>query len=247
MGLLGVILITAIVTIVGGGIAYLIYLKTKPKRMTWIADIYQRGQGTLQRADKDKKKIGIVLNELKYYGTDVLRREETKPGVTNYILVKMKKTTPAPDADCVENRESGKRVIVLYDGDTCTLLKKGYDEETSSMIFTPMPYDDMTMIKNELIQRQERFKPAKDIITAITPWVVAGIMALALVGGMYLYGEGIIKSSKNFENGQIQLADAVEKQGEMTREGMIALAGEIQQVKKEQLGKQDTPKAPMIE
>ena len=68
---MGVILtavsVTAAVTIIGGGLGYFLYLRTRPKKETWSARIYQLGEGVREpRINKEGKIISnLRLNDLR--------------------------------------------------------------------------------------------------------------------------------------------------------------------------------------
>lgn len=245
MALLQIILWTAAVTIIGGGSGYLLWLKSRPKKITWKAKIYQLSEG-VKPPTKDKKGnivSNISISELKPYATDILERVEKKPGITVYRLIHLNKTTPAVTADNIIRWGDTQEVHVLYDGESCTLLKQGYDNLTGSIIFHPLPYDDVTMIKNEMAIRKDRLQEKKDILTAITPWVVAGIMAITLMGMAYLMVEGFVKISENLEDSVKYQADQQVKAAEITRAGMSELAGQVYNVQEDNnLGKQNINK-----
>ena len=202
MGLLNIIIIIVIITIVGGGGGYLIWLYTRPKKETWIAKIYQLGKG-VREPIKDKK--GNIVSELKVqdlipFAKDILYKIDKEHGTTYYELQKLKKTTPSPEDGTVDYWGKGKReVSVLYQKDGCTLLKKGYDKTTGEVIFDPLPHSRVNIIKGEMGLRKDRLHSSKDILTAITPWIVAGICIVGLIGISYIQSEAYIKVSENLK------------------------------------------------
>jgi len=221
VNLLVTIGVTAGVTIVGGGLAYLIYLKTRPKKETWNAKIYQLQEGVRQPFVRDEKGKILIdkatkkpllkplkLQNLTPYARDVLEKVHKEPGITVYRLQKLHKTTPAPDAGCVEYWGEGrKEVTILKSQEGFTLLRKGYDKETGEVIFDPLSHSRINLIKQEMAIRKDRLHKEKDIIAAITPWVVAGILALSLVAIAYLLVNGFVSISQN-------LKDATDAYGE---------------------------------
>ena len=62
--ILNAVIGTVIVTLLGGGIAYFLWLKTRPKKETWIARVWRLGEGIRQPLI-DKK--GNMLSELKLH------------------------------------------------------------------------------------------------------------------------------------------------------------------------------------
>ena len=202
MGLITIIVISAIVAIIGGGGGYLAWIVTRPKKQTWKAKIYQLGKGV--REPKEDKK-GNIISDLKVqdlipYSMDILHKIDKEHGVTNYELQKLKKTTPAPEDGTVDYWGKGKReVSVLYHKDGCTLLKKGYNKITGEIIFDPLPHSRVNIIKGEMGLRQDRLHEKRDILEAISPWIIAGILMFGLIGIAYVMGEAMIKVSENLK------------------------------------------------
>ena len=182
--------------IVGGGGGYLIWIITRPKKQTWIAKVYQLGKG-VREPQIDKK--GDIISELKLrdlhpYSKAILQKIDKEHGTTYYELQKLKKTTPAPEDGTVEYWGKGKKeVSVLYHKDGCTLLKKGYDKTIGEIVFDPLPHSRVNIIKGEMGLRKNRLHEKKDILEAITPWIVAGICIMGLIGIAYIQGEAYIK------------------------------------------------------
>ena len=198
-----IILATIFVTIVGGGIAYLIYVQTRPKKEVWKAKVYQLGEGvTPPKTDKDGNILSdISLKDLIPYARDKLEKVEKAHGVIIYRLQKLNKATPAVESGVVDYwGKDYKEVNVLLHKGGCTLLKKGYDFVGGGLIFNPLSHSRINLIKSEMAIRKDRLQKEKDILQAITPWVVAGIMALALVAIAYVMISGFVKISDNLES-----------------------------------------------
>jgi len=87
----------------------------------------------------------------------------------------------------------------LYQKDGCTLLRKGYDKTIGEVIFDPLPHSRVNIIKGEMGLRQGRLHEKKDILEAISPWIVAGIIMMGLIGIAYIQGEAYIKVSENLK------------------------------------------------
>ena len=201
VNLIGLVITVIIVIGVGGGGAYIIWLKTRPKKITWTADVYQLGEGIRPPIKDQKGNIisELRLSDLKPYTTDVIEKIEKEPGITIYRLIKLNKTVPEVLADTVDYwGEKNKRVSVLLDGDTCTLLKKGYDRD-SGLIFNPMPHDRINMIMGQMSIRKDRLHKEKDILQAITPFIVIGISIMGLVAVVWIGIEGLIAVSDNIK------------------------------------------------
>jgi len=203
VNLLYVILATLFVSVTGGGVAYLIYVKTRPKKETWKAKIYQLGKGvTSPEKDKDGNIISDVsLKDLIPYATDTLEKVEKAHGITIYRLQKLNKATPAVESGVVDYWGAGnKEVHVLLEKGGCTLLRKGYDYKSGGIVFNPLTHSRINLIKSELAIRKDRLQKEKDILQAITPWIVAGIMVLGLVAIAYVMISGFVKISDNLES-----------------------------------------------
>jgi hypothetical protein len=202
---IGTIIILAIVIFVilavGGGIGFWIWIASRPKKMTWDALIYQVGEGVIQKAKyKGKNIVNYKLSDLVPYTKDVIEKIEKKSGATYYWLQKLKKPVPVVTADCVEVWTQKEKVVrVLLEEDTCTLLKSGYDRITGSMLFRPMPHDRLNMIKTELSERKARIENTKDVLAAITPFVVVGIAMLGLVSIAYFIGQAGVQIAESLE------------------------------------------------
>ena len=104
MATIWIVIGTVIFMCAGGGLGYLIFLKTRPKKETWNARIYQLGEGVREpKRDKEGKIItDIKLQDLKPYGKDILEKVEKGKGITVWRLQKLNKTTPAVEGDVVE-------------------------------------------------------------------------------------------------------------------------------------------------
>ena len=83
-----------IVVVLGGGLGYLLFFKSRPKSQHWIAKCYQISDGIRPPIkDKDGKIIlDIKLNDLVPYTMDKIVKIERKSGTT-YRLQKLKINT----------------------------------------------------------------------------------------------------------------------------------------------------------
>jgi len=215
VNLVGLVIGTLVVCIVGGSIGYLLWLKTRPAKETWHAKIYQLSDGIRPPRTKDGVIVGdIPLQDLRPYATDVLEKVEKDKGIIVYRLQKLNKATPAVESDVVEYWGEGKREIsVLMHKGGCTLLKKGYDKESGEAIFDPLPHSRINLIKSEMAIRKDRLAKEKDILQAITPWIVTGICMLGLVAIAYVQINGYIQISEDLEATSDNMAAVAEKIG----------------------------------
>lgn len=232
--------VTFIVLFLGGGAFFWLYLKTRPKKVTWIAKCYQLGEGVIPEVKDKKGRIisDLQLNDMKPYATDTLERKEIEHGVTIHRLVKQNLSTGAVTADHVDNWGEGKNEVnVLIHKGQATILKKGYDTKTGNAIFRPMPRERIELLKSEIATKKERLNKEKDILQAITPWIVTGILVLGMVAIAYFHSKGLIESSKNNKDAAQLIADADKQRVEREREMLIEVFGQAEQ--KTQLGIQD--------
>jgi len=213
VNILAIVLGTVVVSGLGMAIGYLIWLKTRPKKMTWKARVYQPGKGIRPLITKDGKPVSkIRLVDLKPYTKDVIEKVERSPGITVYQLVKLEKSVPAVTTDAVEFwGEKEKEVSVLLEDENATILTKGYDKETGNLIFRPMPHSRINMIKGEVATRKDRLRREKSLLEAVTPFVVAGILAVSLFAIAYIIINGFVQMSENISNSQ-QIASANNKE-----------------------------------
>lgn len=229
MGLIiNVIIATFVVFGLGGGGFYLLYLKTRPKKETWTARIYRLGEGIREPEVKDGKVISkLRLQDLQPYALDILEKVEKAPGITIFKLQKIHKTTPAVEGDVVDYWGEGKKeVSVLIHKGQCTLLRRGYDRESGELIFNPLPHSRINLIKSEMAIRKDRLQKEKDIMQAISPWIVTGICMLGLVAIAYTMISGFIEMSEHFENAVID-SDATLLKIEQMKQGQIQIPHDL--------------------
>ena len=91
--------LTALVMAVAGGLGYLVWLKTRPKKEFWNAKVYRLSEGV--RASKNSK---FELKDLVPYARDVLEKVDKKEG--------------GPTEDTVPLRISSKVIKVSLDFST---------------------------------------------------------------------------------------------------------------------------------
>lgn len=210
--IVGAVIFTVIISGLGGGTAWYVWIKSRKKKETWNAKIYQLGDGIkINLKDKNGKEItSVKLQDLKPLGKDVLEKIEKEPGITVYRLQKRNRVTQEVSSSYVEYwSPEDKEVDVLFHEGSFTLMKKGYDTLTGQQIFSPMPLSRINMMKSEMAIRKDRLIKEKDILQAITPWIVAGMALLTLVSIFYLGVQGMVQISAN-------LKEAFENAGRIT-------------------------------
>jgi len=233
VSMLIVIGISAAIVAIGGSIGYFFWLYTRPKKETWKAIIYEASEST-------RSEDGLTLHDLTPYGKDIIEKIEHEEGGTIYRLKKINKPLPGVDGNIVEYwGKENKNIYVLKQNDTYTTLKRGYDDK-KGLVFQPMPHSKVNLIKSEIILRKNRLKKEKDILEAITPWIIFGIAMITLVALVYIITEGYIKISENLRYASESMADSLDR----VREYQINQSQTIVQ-----LGKQpaQTPSYPLVE
>jgi hypothetical protein len=199
---LGIVASLFVLTIFGGGGGYLIWLKIKPKKETYLAYIYQITEGKRFAKDKNGKIVGEVeLKDLRPFSTDVLEKVDEDKGITRYRLQKLGKPTNAISSNTVENWGPKKKIVrVLYHEGNCTLLECGYDEKTGQQIYNPVPYDRINQMKDEMHERKSRFqKDSKSVLEAVLPYVAILGAFVMIFSIAYLMTNGLITMSETLE------------------------------------------------
>lgn len=233
----GLALTLFLVLVIGSGVGYFFWLLTRPKKMTWIAYIYQLGEGIKSKeVDLQGDDVtNIKLKDLKPYIKDVLERIEPEPGYTIYRLRRLNKTCPAPSGDTIENwGDKQRHVNVLLHKDGCTLLKKGYDM-AGDQIFHPLSYETTNMIQHEVILKKSRLIKERDILQSITPWIVTAISIIGLIAVSYLLTQSWLEINQQVTEAQKYQADTyyaaamvyADVLGEMNMENRVNLSGRI--------------------
>jgi len=204
MNIWAIVIGTVLFTVVAGGLGYFLWLKTRPKKETWNAKVYQLGEGV--RPPKIDKKTGQVISDLQLqdlipYAKDVVEKIVKQPGITIYRLQKINKVCPAVESSFVEHwGEGNNEVSCLLQGDEIFLLKKGFDKVTGTQVVEPISQSKMNLIKGEMAIRKDRLTNNKDILTSITPWIVAAIAMIGLVMLAYVTVSGFIEISENMKD-----------------------------------------------
>ena len=218
MNIILIIGVTLVVVFAGGGLAYLLWILTRPKKMVWRAKIYEIGQGSI------KKDSGYSVKDLHPVGVDILEKITPDFGMVVYRLQRLNKTTPAVTSDCVENWGGKlKEVKVLLENDSCTLLKSGYDEKGTE-IFEPIPYETMNMIQHESAIKKHRIQNEKDILQAITPWVVTGISIIGLIFISYILANCFLELNKGLKSVSELAGEKQAESAQIFREAIAELA-----------------------
>ena len=226
--------IMSAIFIVGGGIGYLIWLKTRPKKQSWQARIYVLGKGIKE------VKNGIKISDLIPYAKDRLEKVDNV-----YRLCKLNLTTNAVSANLIEKwGPDEKYVDVLLEKDNATVLDRGYDKELGSKIFLPMPRERIELIKSEMLLKKNRLQDKKDILQAITPWIVTGICMLSLVAIAYFIGSSFVDLSENVTDAEKTMADNNKEAAQIYKSALDSLSKSVTESNKkvqyipQNLGKQ---------
>ena len=87
--ILGLVIATVLITIIGGGGFWLLWTMTRPKKQTWVAKVYTISEGIRQEKRDAKGRVVSLggLNDLRFFGNDIIEKVK-KEGKTMYILQK---------------------------------------------------------------------------------------------------------------------------------------------------------------
>lgn len=230
--ILNTILVMLGIIIFGGGGGYLIWVKTRPKKPTWKAFVWQL---TDAKHDKvkglDGKEVGdLDLRELRLYGRDLLIKDsEVKDGITVFKLSRLLRTVKDVTPDCITNygEKIGEYVDVLFSGDSCTLLRRSYDNKTGRQIWNPMPYDRINALKNDIAVRKSRIHKKADVLAQILPYVAILMSFMFILGVAYMsFGSARDIAKENTVQAGV-VNEGMVKVAEINRDGMIAVSGTV--------------------
>jgi len=180
--------ITVVATLFAMAIGWLIYIKTRPKNISWTARCYQISEGTIPPEKDEEGNIvfNAELNPLIPYIEDTLVKIE-KDNATIYKLSRLNMTTNAVTADMVDNwGEKGKYVDVLVKGSTATVMKKAYSKDIETKVFKPMSRERIELIKSEITIKKNRMKDEKNVLLAALPYIALVVSCVMLFGITYL-------------------------------------------------------------
>ena len=189
--------------VVGAGLVLFLYnmLVVKTKKVTgeWIAEVYTSSSAT--------KIVGkIDINDLKLHSIDKLRKTELKGSVI-YSLISLGKTTPAVTEDVEETtgyngKKPIKRVRVLLQGDSCTLLQTGL--HNNLQVFEPISYDKNNQIQNDILLHESRHRNKESFWNQIAPFLNILVVSLMVIISTMLIGNTQAKISEE-NTAQLQL------------------------------------------
>jgi len=225
LGLLLVTTVPMIIAVIGG---YFLWVKLRPKKMSWVAFIYKQSDAKFRTGQNDKNVGGLTLNNLDFYGRDVVVRDEASRGRILFRLVSLNKTVPEPTPECVRYIPKVGRVVdVLLKGETCTLLRAGYDASAGVKVWNPLPYDTYTALKNDMSIQLERIQSRKDLLAQLAPYVVMILGFMVVMGLGYMGSSGMIKIAE--ENGKAteMQSDAFVKAAQLYRDAEYARLGKV--------------------
>ena len=237
------LLVAGTLILVGGG-GYFIWIKSRVKKPTWKALVWQLTDAKHDSLTGLNGEIvgDLDLRELRLYGTDILIKDSgVKDDITVFKLSRMQRTVKDVTPNCVVDygEKIGKCVDVLYHGDSCTLLRSSYDAKTGRKIWNPMPYDRINALKNDIAVRKSRIHKKADILAQILPYVAIIMSMVFIVGVSYMsFGSAKDIAAENTKQTSISV-DGMVKVAETNRDGMIAVSGSVGS----KLGKQ-VPVAP---
>lgn len=216
----------AIVLFGAAALGYWFYLKTRNKKITYQAHIFEASGSMNPIIDENGKRIDSEeLASLKPYAIDVIERLEKGKGLTIYRLVRHNKVVPEVKAENIVYWGKDKKIVyVIKDGDDFTLLRSGLDK-SSRLIFQPIPYDRSNMLLNQMEIKRDKFRKEKDVFSAVTPWIVAMMVMIGMIGASYLFAQGWVKSSESLAAATEKMATAQQELSKDLIEVVRAIKG----------------------
>jgi len=232
----GIIAITFIVSSLGIGGGYLLWLKTRPHKETWRAKVYKLSEGVRDVKIEDGKIVSnIKLNDLQEHFIDIAERVNPEPGITVYRLQKRNKAIPNVTTEAVERWGDIREINLVEVQGSYYLLKKGFESKSGEAIFSPMKVDDLNMTESEMMVRKKRYKKEKDILEAISPWIVTALLCLTLIAITYMIIDGYTTITEKFNEGVEKMSSALDRAGENAK--VIAGTSEAKVIPKAEPGK----------
>lgn len=226
--MVGVLLVAFIVGVV-------IYRAGRKKAKTWNVRVY--GVSTAERIIRDDKgdKIAIKrkgdktaqplkLQNLDLLGIDVLKKINTKKGVI-FELQKLGKTVPAPNIEDEVKLDKMSEINVIYDGNSSTILKPGYNRQSGELIYQPVPYDTVTMMINDMQTKKDRKKAKTTMLQAILPYVAIVMGFLAMIAIAYISIEGQVKISQELSSGMKEMQEKQLEANNEFKQIMVQMTG----------------------
>lgn len=209
----------------GAGGFYWFYIKTRQKKVTYNARIWEITGELNPFRNKDGLIVdNIPLKMLKPYDTDIIEKVDLEYHNTIFRLVKHNRPVPEVKAEHITFwGDKAKIVNVLKDGDNFTLLRQGcrkFETGDSEMVFQPLDYDLSNMLLNQYSLKQDRRKKEKDVLQAITPWIVVGICMMAIVMSSYFLAQGWVQSVE----GQKEMATMNAESSKLISANLVQIA-----------------------
>lgn len=200
---------TIIFTAVAGSLGYLLWIKLRPKKITYKARVYVRSEGVLPPMKDSKGNIisDISLQDLKPYARDRVELVENRDGTKVYRLKMLNKPLPPIETDVIDYwGKDDKEVNILLENDCCTLLKKGYDKN-SGIVFSPLPHDRLNMVVNQISIRKDRIKEAKSAFEAVAPFIKVTMWILGMVFITWILTNAYMEMTEKITEAQITIAE----------------------------------------
>lgn len=234
--------------LVAFAIGYFIWYKTRPKKKTWKAYVWKKTNNEIPPVkNSDGKPIRNKLRDMRFYGIDTVEKTENQSGSVIYRLQKLNKTISEPSGEAELEDEINKYnqgfINIVYDNDSCTIIRAGYDEETGRQVWQPLPYDQVTSLKNDIHTRKQRYQSKKDILQRIAPYVLLIMGIIGMVAITYFVADAGIKMTENYKESTKIFTESQEKMHKKLRQTLTDLytKEEKRQEKNEKLNKEEIP------
>lgn len=179
------------------GIGYWFYIKSRPKKETYHAEIYEEVGKVSPLFDNDGKQVDCIpINSLKLVSIDVIDKIEVGKGLSPYRLVKANESISEIRGEHLTNMPDGKRKVhVLKKGVSYTLMTYGTDP-VGRLVFRPLPYSVSTMLLHNYHLKKTRNQDTKDHVKMLLALAMVITVMFGMIGMAYFLGQAWMKSAE---------------------------------------------------
>lgn len=240
VNVLSIFLTVLIVSGLGGGLAYIVWLKTRRPKETYRARVYQLS-GAVRTWKKENG--ALRLEDLKEYRTDTIDKITQGKQVV-YRLQGLNLPVPYIESRLAERWGNERWVSVLVNNGQATLLDKGFDIESGKALFRPIPVDDTNLIIQQSQMRKDRNRESKGLLQSVMPWIGFGIIIMGTIAIVAIVVGGL-KDINEKNTAALERTNAImEETSKQWLNTAQLLIGRQQQLTPPEAGKVNEDKAP---